>query len=76
MRCGPSAGASTVNRVAYRTENSAETDWMHIAPLLDEVVAQLSEKDRNAIVLRFMNENRSGRLGVFWVWTPMPRRRA
>ena len=50
-------------QIAYRTENSAETDWMHIAPLLDEVVAQLSEKDRNAIVLRFYERKSFGEVG-------------
>ena len=50
-------------QIACRTENSAETDWMHIAPLLDEVVAQLSEKDRNAIVLRFYERKSFGEVG-------------
>ena len=34
--------------------------WRHIAPLLDEGMAQLDEKDRNLIVLRFF-ENKSAR---------------
>ena len=50
-------------QIACRTEKSAETDWMHIAPLLDEVVAQLSEKDRNAIVLRFYEQKSFGEVG-------------
>jgi RNA polymerase sigma factor (sigma-70 family) len=33
-------------------------DWSHIAPLLDPAMAELSEKDHNAIVLRFF-ENKS-----------------
>jgi hypothetical protein len=28
-------------------------DWKHVGPLLDEAMAQLNEKDRDAIVLRF-----------------------
>src|SRR5437660_12217983 len=30
--------------------------WAQIAPLLDDAMANLSEKDRNAVVLRFFNE--------------------
>ena len=34
--------------------NQAEADaWAQLAPLLDEAVAQLSNPDRNAVVLRF-----------------------
>ena len=44
-------------------ECTPDTDWRHIAPLLDEVVAQLSEKDRNAIVLRFYEQKSFGEVG-------------
>jgi RNA polymerase sigma factor (sigma-70 family) len=36
------------------TMNDSEPEaWMRVGPLLDEAMAQLNEKDRNAIVLRF-----------------------
>jgi RNA polymerase sigma factor (sigma-70 family) len=36
------------------TMNDPEPEpWTHVGPLLDEAMAQLNEKDRNAIVLRF-----------------------
>jgi len=49
------AGRRRVHRewIAVQMENTADTDWRHIAPLLDEVVAQLNERDRSAIALRF-----------------------
>jgi RNA polymerase sigma factor (sigma-70 family) len=43
---------------AYMQSLPTETEsdpWTQIAPLLDEAMAGLSEKDRNAIVLRFFN---------------------
>jgi RNA polymerase sigma factor (sigma-70 family) len=33
---------------------SANTDWLQIAPLLDEAMATLGDQDRAAIILRFM----------------------
>ena len=50
-------------QIATRMDNTPDTDWRHIAPLLDEVVAQLSEKDRNAIVLRFYEHKSFGEVG-------------
>ncbi len=50
-------------QAATRMENTADTDWMQIAPLLDEVVARLNEKDRNAIVLRFYEQKSFGEVG-------------
>jgi RNA polymerase sigma factor (sigma-70 family) len=50
-------------QIATRMDNTPDTDWRHIAPLLDEVVAQLSEKDRNAIVLRFYEQKSFGEVG-------------
>ena len=50
-------------QIVARMESSADTDWMQIAPLLDEVVAQLSEKDRSAIVLRFYEQKSFGEVG-------------
>ena len=43
--------------------NTADTGWMQIAPLLDEAVAQLSEKDRSAIVLRYYEQKSLGEVG-------------
>jgi RNA polymerase sigma factor (sigma-70 family) len=41
------------------TLNEPETDaWRQIAPLLDEAMGRLGERDRNAVVLRFL-ENKS-----------------
>ncbi len=36
-------------------ENESES-WAQIAPLLDEAIAQLGEKDRNAVMLRFFKQ--------------------
>jgi RNA polymerase sigma factor (sigma-70 family) len=43
--------------------NAADTAWMQIAPLLDEAVAQLGEKDRSAIVLRYYEQKSLGEVG-------------
>ncbi len=50
-------------QAAARMENTSDTDWMQIAPLLDEVVAQLNDKDRSAIVLRFYQQKSFGEVG-------------
>lgn len=33
--------------------DQAEESWQHVAPILNEIIGDLREKDRNAIVLRF-----------------------
>ena len=38
--------------------NAPDPDWLQLAPLLDEAMAQLRDKDRDALVLRFF-ENKS-----------------
>jgi len=38
---------------ALSRRNPMEADWLQIAPLLDTAMAQLGEKDHNAVVLRF-----------------------
>jgi len=43
------------------SENEA---WPHIAPLLDDAVARLNEKDRRAIVLRFYEGRNLQEIGV------------
>src|SRR6185436_11854854 len=43
---------------ALTDSNQTDAAWEHVAPLLDEAMAHLREKDRDAIVLRFF-ENKS-----------------
>ncbi len=43
---------------ALSRRNPMEADWPQIAPLLDDAIAKLGEKDRNAVVLRFF-ENKN-----------------
>ena len=51
---------STLNDLSRHSEATAGTEniWPQIAPLLDDALAKLGEADRNAIVLRFL-ENKS-----------------
>jgi RNA polymerase sigma factor (sigma-70 family) len=45
--------------------NESESEaWLEIAPLLDTAVAQLNEKDRAAIVLRFFQNKSLGEIGT------------
>jgi RNA polymerase sigma factor (sigma-70 family) len=45
--------------------NEAEPDvWPQIAPLLDDALGQLGERDRHAIVLRFFENKRLGEVGA------------
>ena len=37
-------------------ESTGDSTWNHIAPLLDEAMARLGKKDREAVVLRFFKE--------------------
>lgn len=39
-----------------RQEGDENADWEQIAPVLDEALAQLNEKDRAAVVLRFFQQ--------------------
>src|SRR4051812_19433273 len=41
-------------------ESEPDVSWQRLAPLLDDAMAQLGEKERNAVVLRFF-ENRTVR---------------
>ena len=43
---------------------SAPSDWSQLAPVLDEAVAKLGEKDRNAVVLRFLEGKSLGEVGA------------
>src|SRR6266567_4710861 len=38
---------------SYICSSESETTWQRIAPILDEALEQLGDKDRDAIVLRF-----------------------
>ena len=42
----------------------ADSQWEQIAPLLDEAMAQLGEKDRNAVVLRFFEKKPLKEVGL------------
>ena len=41
-----------------------DADWQHIVPLLDECLAQLSEKDRQTILLRFFEQKSFAEIGA------------
>ncbi len=38
------------------SEQSADSDWLKMSPLLDEALCRLSAKERNLICLRFLQE--------------------
>ncbi len=71
-----SANALTIQRRRQRREQEAymqsalnepesESDaWKHIAPLLDTALAQLNEKDQDAVVLRFFEGRNLSEVGV------------
>jgi len=44
--------------------SSDESAWEQIAPLLDEAMAALAEKDRNAVMLRFFEQKSLEEVGV------------
>ena len=41
---------------SYTPSSGIDTEWQRIAPLLDEAMEALSEKDRDAVVLRFFEQ--------------------
>ncbi|EEF62315.1 RNA polymerase, sigma-24 subunit, ECF subfamily [Pedosphaera parvula Ellin514] len=47
-----------------RTIDARESEWMQIAPLLDEAMSVLGEKDRNLIVLRFFEQKPLKEVGI------------
>jgi uncharacterized protein (TIGR03435 family) len=51
--------------IAAEMDSSSESTWVQLSPLLDEAVAQLSEKDRNAIVLRYYEQQSLAEVGRF-----------
>jgi uncharacterized protein (TIGR03435 family) len=55
-------------QVAYmesmiQQESASEPEWDDLAPLLDEAVAHLGEKDRNAVVMRFFENKPLAEVG-------------
>ena len=44
-------------------ESAGEPDWEDLAPLLDEALARLGEKDRSAVVLRFFEKKPLAEVG-------------
>ena len=52
---------------AILMEESLETTWEQMAPIVDEALAELGEKDRNAVLLRFFEKRTLGEVVVrFW----------
>ena len=47
----------------FQNENEPD-NWRHIAPLLDDALARLGEKDRHAVVLRFFDGKSFGEVGA------------
>jgi RNA polymerase sigma factor (sigma-70 family) len=45
-------------------ESAADNVWRQIAPLLDDAMGRLGEKDRNAVVLRFFENKSLAEVGV------------
>jgi RNA polymerase sigma factor (sigma-70 family) len=52
------------------SDESGSTAWTQLAPMLDEAVAQLSETDRNAVVLRFYERKPLNQVGSVLGVTP------
>src|SRR5580765_3424807 len=46
------------------SDPTAEPDWDDIAPLLDNAIMRLSEKDRDAILLRFFKQKHFKEVGL------------
>lgn len=47
--------AHAMNADAQLTPNAPDSDWADLAPLLDEAISQLPQKDRDAVLLRFFD---------------------
>jgi RNA polymerase sigma factor (sigma-70 family) len=50
--------------VQMQQTSSSDENWRAIAPLLDEAMARLGEKDRAAMILRFFDEKPFGEVGA------------
>jgi RNA polymerase sigma factor (sigma-70 family) len=53
-----------LNRGGDAASPSETETWQQIAPLLDQAIAGLGEKDRHAIVLRFFQDKSLGEIGL------------
>ena len=49
--------------LSRRSETETDETWQRIAPLLDDALGRLGERDRNAIVLRFFENKTLGEVG-------------
>ncbi len=47
-----------------QAEPDTRSEWEQIAPLLDEALAQLSQPDRNAVLLRYFEQKNLAEVGV------------
>lgn len=60
-----------------QTADEGHSEWEQIAPLLDEAVAHLGEKDRNIVVLRFLQQKTLKEVGdVLGIDTKAAQKRA
>ena len=57
-----------------QTTSTGDSSWEQIAPLLDEAMSRMGEKDRNALALRFFEQKSLEEVGWRWALTP-PRHR-
>src|SRR4051812_17902190 len=46
------------------TEQSSAAQWERLRPVIDEVIAELAEVDRQAVLLRFFSEHTFGEIGA------------
>jgi RNA polymerase sigma factor (sigma-70 family) len=53
--------ANTMERI---TQEAPEPDWAQLRPVLDEVLNQIDERDRDAILLRFFDGESFGEVGA------------
>src|SRR5688500_11651108 len=56
--------ASAMNRTTAGDPGPGDADWQQIAPLLDEAIDRLPERDRTAIVLRFIERRGFAEMGA------------
>jgi RNA polymerase sigma factor (sigma-70 family) len=50
--------------LSHRSEAEAEETWMQIAPLLDNAMEKLGQKDHDALVLRFFEDKNFAEVGA------------
>jgi hypothetical protein len=54
--------ANTMNELLH--DNSAPSDWNELSPIIEDVLHELSEKDRHAILLRFFQNKTLSEVGA------------